>query len=116
MSPPVMDVGAKGPSNRERETQKTKDLNGSDWRKRREMRRRIEETAMVVKRNGLPGFSQVCGWASEEAVGRDWKRNLGLLSSSKNSIFSQRSPPRSHGAASDFVYTVFRRKILIKFC
>ena len=50
---------------------------------------------MVIKRNGLLSFWWVCGESvneeEEEGFGRAWKRNLGLASSSKNSIFGQRS-------------------------
>lgn len=52
---------------------------------------------MVIKRNGLLGFWWVCGESvneEEEGFGRAWKRNLGLASSSKNSIVGQRSRSR----------------------
>ena len=53
---------------------------------------------MVIKRNGLLSFWWVCGESvseeEEEGFGRAWKRNLGLASSSKNSIFGQRSRSR----------------------
>ena len=90
MSPPVSEVGAKGPKMKERETQKRRDLKGSDWRKKMERRSRISETEIVRMRIGL--VSLLLWWVSGSVVeevgwGRDWKRNLGLVSSSKNSIF-----------------------------
>lgn len=93
----MTEAGAKGPKRRERESQKRRDLRGSDWKKRRERRRRMEEMEMVIKRNGLLGFWWVCGESvneEEEGFGRAWKRNLGLASSSKNSIVGQRSRSR----------------------
>ena len=45
---------------------------------------------MVVKRNGFLDFWWVSGGLdSEEEFGRDWSMNLGLASSSKNSMFGQ---------------------------
>lgn len=95
MSPPVTETGAKGPKAKERETQKRRDLKGSDSRKKMERRRRRRESEIVRIVIGL-GRSLVLGWVDgsvveeEEEVGcgRAWKRNLGLVSSSKNSIFA----------------------------
>ena len=39
MSPPVSEVGVKGPKMKERETQKMRDLKGSNWRMKMERRR-----------------------------------------------------------------------------
>ncbi|PON34056.1 hypothetical protein PanWU01x14_347560 [Parasponia andersonii] len=89
MSPPVRVAGAKGPKTKERETQKRRDLKGSDWRKKMERRSKRSESEIVRRRIGLRSLLVwlMSGFVVEEVdCGRDWKRNLGLASSSKNSI------------------------------
>lgn len=85
MSPPVTEEGARGPRRRERANQKRMDLRGSDWRKKRERKKRRREREKEMKREGL-WRSRVCSSELGGGRDRDWKRNLGLLSSSKNSI------------------------------
>lgn len=89
MSPPVRREGAKGPTKREIETQKRRDLKGSIRKKRTDKRNKRVETETVMMRNNLlSGFCWVCELVSEDGIGRDWKRNLGLVSSSKNSMIA----------------------------
>lgn len=55
-SPPVSEIGAKGPMRRERESQKRIDLKGSDWKKKSARAKRMEERVMVMKRSSLVGL------------------------------------------------------------
>ncbi|KAH1251192.1 hypothetical protein GmHk_05G014155 [Glycine max] len=88
-SPPVMEGGAKGPTRRESASQKRSDLKGSASRKKRERVRKSEERETVAKRNGLVGLWIGCGGSLLLAAAPDWNTNLGLASSSRNSILSQ---------------------------
>lgn len=93
MSPAVMEDGAKGPRKNERASQKKMDWRGSDWKCKREREKRRREIGIEMKRVGfLRENSGVFGLVSSGFVGivRDWKRSLGLLSSSKNSILDSR--------------------------
>ncbi|WVZ26398.1 hypothetical protein V8G54_004942, partial [Vigna mungo] len=87
MSPPVRDGGAKGPMRRESASQNKSDLKGSDSRKKRDRARKSEEREMVTKRNGLVGLWSGYG-GSVLATAPDWNTNLGLASSSRNSILA----------------------------
>lgn len=75
MSPPVREIGAKGPRRRERASQRRRDLEGSDWRKKRERMRRRAEREMVRKRRGL-GREWVVGWGVCGWGGSGWWSGL----------------------------------------
>ncbi|PON78610.1 hypothetical protein PanWU01x14_018680 [Parasponia andersonii] len=83
MSLPVRVTGAKRPKTKEMETQKIRDLKGSDWRKKMERRSKRSENEIVRRRTGLRSLLVwLVSGSVIEAVGygQDLKRNVGLVS------------------------------------
>lgn len=97
MSPPVRKSGAKGPTRSERESQMKRELKGSKVKKKMGRTEKIMESKRGMKKVGWRRAEMenllILVEAEPAGLGAgkcfDWSTNLGLASSSRNSIDGQ---------------------------